>query len=231
MSISKKESARSKSYKKPKDAVLRPRTAYNFFYKYQRDLIVKSKASSQSNHGQEVLSKTTSIPCSWLDTSSRKRRPHRKTHGLIGLEQLTKKVAKRWRELDATTRNKFIALAEKDKIRYKKETLAHLSVSVQQNNMTDYRASLQYAKIARLNQENVHCTINVGIHSNRNCFSTDSNVSQLDQSVVEPIDLKRKPEFRPNFCASHDAIPICTMSNEDTLSAEEYDMIELLIQE
>lgn len=231
MSISKKESARSKSSKKPKDAVLRPRTAYNFFYKYQRDLIVKSRALSQSNDGQEVLSNTMPIPCSWLSTSSRKRRPHRKTHGLIGFEQLTKKVAKCWRELDANTRNKFITLAEQDKIRYKKETLAHFPASVQQNNITDYRMSLQYAKVARSNQENMHCRMNVGIRTNSNCFSSDGYIPQPDQPAYEPVNLKGKPEIRPNFCASHDAIPIRIESNEDNLSEEEYDMIELLIQE
>lgn len=102
------------------DEVLRPRTAYNFFYRYQRDMILKSKSLSTQNN--EIME----LPILEIDLSikPKRKRVHRKTHGLVSLQQLTKTVAKRWRELDKDSKNKFIALAEQDKIRYRNEVRA-----------------------------------------------------------------------------------------------------------
>jgi len=102
------------------DEVLRPRTAYNFFYRYQRDMILKSKSLATQNN--EILE----LPILEIDLCMRpkRKRVHRKTHGLVSLQQLTKTVAKRWRELDKDSKSKFIALAEQDKIRYRNEVRA-----------------------------------------------------------------------------------------------------------
>jgi len=52
------------------------------------------------------------------------KRPHRKRHGLISLQQLTKTVAKRWKEASPETREKFRSLAERDKVRYTNAMMA-----------------------------------------------------------------------------------------------------------
>jgi len=106
------------------DEVLRPRTAYNFFYRYQRDMILKSKSLSAQND------KIIELPVLEIDLCNRpkRKRVHRKTHGLVSLQQLTKTVAKRWRELDKSSRDKFIALAEQDKIRYRNEVRARKAI-------------------------------------------------------------------------------------------------------
>ena len=101
---------------KTKKEVLRPRTAYNFFYRYQRDLILNEKSRLISDNDDEKLFETYNDEC-------RRKRPHRKTHGLISLQQLTKTVAKKWKEVSPETRNKFKRLAEEDKVRYTQETM------------------------------------------------------------------------------------------------------------
>ena len=242
MSISKKSPARSKSCKNTKDEILRPRTAYNFFYRYQRDLILKSKASCNSNNGEATTSLMPS-PFSWSSDSSRRKRPHRKTHGLIGLQQLTKTVAKRWKEVDTETRNKFIALAEQDKIRYKNETLARPTAWMQPYHMINDHARfhyqqnrplLQHDKMPHFHREAFHYPMNIGIPSNisnvRN-YPYPHEFSHCDRSAYEPIDFKGRSELRPSRYASDHTIPVRVESNENNLSAEEYDMLELLIRE
>jgi hypothetical protein len=55
------------------------------------------------------------------DTSTSKRRPHRKTHGKIGFKDLVKKIGERWRALPTYDREYYIALAKQDLTRYKEQ--------------------------------------------------------------------------------------------------------------
>ena len=107
MTASNSQVDKSTTAKSTKKEVLRPRTAYNFFYRHQRDLILNAQPQLISDN----------------DDESRRKRPHRKTQGLIGLQQLTKTVAKKWKEVSPETRNKFKRLAEEDKVRYTQETM------------------------------------------------------------------------------------------------------------
>ena len=243
MSVSKKLPARSKSCKNAKDEILRPRTAYNFFYSYQRHLILKSKASCKLKQQEEA---TTSLMINSFFLSSdpsRRNRPHRKTHGLISLQQLTKTVAKRWKEADTKTRNKFIALAEQDKIRHKNETLARPAPWMQPydiiNDHTRFHYQpndllLQNNNMPQPQREDIHFPMYIGNPSNiqnvRN-YPFTHVFSHCDHSAYEPIDFTGRSESRPSYYACDHTIPVRVESNESGLSAEEYDMLELLIRE
>lgn len=50
-----------------------------------------------------------------------KRRKHRKTHGMINLQELTRKIAKRWKELKPDMKKQYQDLAKQDAARYREE--------------------------------------------------------------------------------------------------------------
>ena len=111
-----------------KSKILRPRTAYNFFYRDQRAVILNAKLSLLhvgASVGKE-LEKEHKNKSSHTHKSKGKR-SHRKTHGLISLEQLTKAVAKQWREASLDIREEYRILANKDKIRYTKEMISSIN--------------------------------------------------------------------------------------------------------
>lgn len=223
-----------------KDEILRPRTAYNFFYRYQRDLILKSKAnSSESKEGDKIPS-VISNPITWSGDTARRKRPHRKTHGLIGLQQLTKTVAKRWKEADTETKNKFIALAAQDKVRYRNESLSRTKVLLHpyHHNMNDgIGMQCQQNVVLLRNNEFPH------FERKPECFphevESNMNINSYpyryggyhgDRSLCEPIDYKKRSEIMPVFQSNNECIPDQTISQDNHLSAEEYDMLELLIR-
>lgn len=246
-----KGQARDKSCRSARDEILRPRTAYNFFYKYQRDLILKSKALSTSNHGdiKEINLYVDSFSC-----TSKRKRPHRKTHGLIGLQQLTKTVAKRWKEADTETRNKFIALAAQDKIRYKNESLTRSAVWMKPFNAVGSHSTIhqQHTPNFLLQVENPHCNLEQNPHLHKiemyqhdmrtqtpvrypPMVSPCNHIIDFPQSppIFEPVAYnspligKRQIRHPSNDYANVNR----TVSPDNTLSAEEYEMLDLLIRE
>lgn len=113
------KSSMSKRKKCNSQHILRPRTAYNFFYRHQRDIILNEKLRDTRNGNNDAGDK---IGQDLLNTKS-----DCKSHGLIGLQQLTKTVAKRWKEASVEKRRQFKLLAEQDKIRYTKAMMSRLN--------------------------------------------------------------------------------------------------------
>lgn len=121
-------------------SILRPRSAYNFFYRHQRYLIVQELSSSLGQTQQEGatpdLNDMNSIQEFLLKycKEDRKRRKHRKTHGMINLQDLTRKIADRWKKLDPKGKKLYQSLAKQDGERYKQEVKSHNdSVSVSEH--------------------------------------------------------------------------------------------------
>ena len=99
--------------------ILRPRTAFNFFYSHQRDIILnerlratKTKAENTCDNG----STNNKTGCALL-----RRKPHGKSQGT---HHLTKIVAERWKEVGTDKRKKYEIMAEKDRIRYSKAMMS-----------------------------------------------------------------------------------------------------------
>lgn len=238
MSISKKGKGKTCN-KNAKDEVLRPRTAYNFFYRYQRDLILKSKALSNSKDGNVDLSHIMPDPFTWCaNDSTRRKRPHRKTHGLIGLQQLTKTVAKRWKEADVETKNKFIALAAQDKIRYKNETLMRPNHWMHPYNVSSShpRMPMQHFQYPQYIRGGKQCyPMAVQSSTEINNYPYETRTYGGNRASFEPMDFKKRSNFTPMQSLSNPDIscqyetPINAIGA--ILSAEEYDMLELLMKE
>lgn len=125
-----KTNAKTKTKKKDKKYVCRNRSAYNFFYKHQRYVIIeelrKTSTSAKTNKNEEEQTSqqfqtVQEIEAFLLnvDTVAKSDRRHVKTHGLIGLQELTRLIARRWKECDEETKDIYKQLAIRDHLRYK----------------------------------------------------------------------------------------------------------------
>lgn len=90
-----KHAVKRSGWKKPKDKPKRPLSAYNLFFRHEREQILRSTA------------KPSYKP--------------RRSHGKIGFAALARSVAEKWKSLDEKTRSVFEAKAAVEKERYDKE--------------------------------------------------------------------------------------------------------------
>ena len=105
------ETQKKKKRKKPKGAPKRPLSAYNIFFKEERQRMLQSLPRMDNGPTSNSSSK-----------SSRRRRKGRdRPHGKISFENLAKTIGSRWRELGSAERKKFEILAAKDTERYTEE--------------------------------------------------------------------------------------------------------------
>jgi hypothetical protein len=102
--------------KKPKDQPKRPLSAYNIFFKEERNRILD--ALPATNNNDETTNGT--------NTAGGRKRKH-KPHGKIGFESLAKVVGQRWQDLTADQVEHYKEKAEADKYRYKKEMEQYVS--------------------------------------------------------------------------------------------------------
>ncbi|GFH53572.1 hypothetical protein CTEN210_10048 [Chaetoceros tenuissimus] len=108
----KTETQKKKKRKKSKDAPKRPLSAYNIFFKEERQRMLQSLPSMDNGPTSNSSSKS----------SRRRRRKGRdQPHGKISFENLAKTIGSRWRELGSAERKKFEILAAKDTERYTEE--------------------------------------------------------------------------------------------------------------
>lgn len=118
-----------------KKSVRRNRSGYNFFYKHQRNIILREIISKVSDPVQRFhLQENTSFV--YVDEKDennvrafllaveerpRVRRKHRRTHGMISLKELTETIARRWREALPDKKRLYHDLARQDSLRYRRE--------------------------------------------------------------------------------------------------------------
>lgn len=110
MSASTKPAGLDKVLTKPK----RPLSAYNIFFKHEREKLV-------SNEPAETNEPITLESLKVDPKRKTKKRRHRKSHGKIGFADLARTIAEKWKNLDAESRKVFEACAAKEKERYQKE--------------------------------------------------------------------------------------------------------------
>lgn len=108
--VEKKETQKKKKRKKNRGAPKRPLSAYNIFFKQERQRMLQSLPRMDNDPTSNSPSK-----------SSRRRKGRDRPHGKISFENLAKTIGSRWRELGSTERKKFEILAAKDTERYAEE--------------------------------------------------------------------------------------------------------------
>jgi hypothetical protein len=100
---------------------IRALSAYNFFFRYERERILNSQGDLDdvdldvSETNQEVM-----LRMHWNRDRTVKRR-HRKSHGKISFAELSRKISQRWHKLPEHQRNFFNEVAAKDWDRYHRE--------------------------------------------------------------------------------------------------------------
>ncbi|GAX24309.1 hypothetical protein FisN_4Lh423 [Fistulifera solaris] len=102
------------SKKKPKDKPKRPLSAYNFFFKEEREKILKVVLADDPE-------KVDNNPESedYLDEEMLKRL--RKEGGKVSFEEMGKLIGQRWKNIEGDNLTRFSEMATEDTERYKKE--------------------------------------------------------------------------------------------------------------
>jgi hypothetical protein len=112
--VKKKRKSPAVPWKKPKDMPKRPLSAYNLFFKEDRERILTA--------GPETVESAESPTCNDEEGTGRPDAKHGKTSG-IGFSNLTKRIAIRWQQLDSKGRAPYEKRAAIDKKRYDEEVL------------------------------------------------------------------------------------------------------------
>jgi hypothetical protein len=120
--VKKKRRSPAVPWKKPKDMPKRPLSAYNLFFKEERERILS--AGPMSTEGVGLPAGDGDEEPEGLDSSEKSRSDtkHGKTSG-VGFSNLTKKIAIRWQQLDKEGRAPYEKRAAKDKKRYDEAVL------------------------------------------------------------------------------------------------------------
>ena len=96
----------------------RPLSAYNLFFQYERDMLLRSKPSKEGQSHESMHMTIHNDPSERRNRSKTVRPP---PHGKIGFAELAKIIGSKWKSLDDPARKHFQDLAAVEKKRYVKE--------------------------------------------------------------------------------------------------------------
>lgn len=107
----------------PAEPPLRALSAYNFFFRDERDRIL-----NECEHDWTESKKEKLLSDHWNRDRTKKRR-HRKSHGKIDFTTLSKLISSRWKELSEDRKDFYRDVAAKDWERYQKELSEYKSAA------------------------------------------------------------------------------------------------------
>lgn len=106
--------------------LLRPLTPYNYYYREERDNIIFHISDEYdplplpvSNFAERRMKDL--LYQRWYVDPMKKKRPHRKTHGKMGFQVLSKKIAERWSQLSDEGKSFYRTMARYDDIYYREQ--------------------------------------------------------------------------------------------------------------
>ena len=127
------ETKAKKVRKKPKDKPKRPLSAYNIFFKEERQRILKEIPDGEEEEEESVDGTGDTAEGDAKTPRKRKKRPH----GKIGFESLAKKIGQRWQDLKGDHVKYYKEKAEEDMKRYKIEMEKYLTKQAEAKNLAE----------------------------------------------------------------------------------------------
>ena len=167
--------------------ILRPRTAYNFFYMYYSDILLKERL--QTIDDKLELSSDKSISGNLIEIQAKG-----KTHAQFSLKQLTKIIPKRWKEVSPETREKFKNIAEMDKVRYTNAIMPDLKPQQKSAVPNFHLPQLLDEDLTRLQQENMN-----NVKNTRASEKAESSAALDSQSSPSKIGVSNGSEYTDTF--------------------------------
>jgi len=185
----------TKKTKKDPHRPIKARSAYNFFYQFQRKMIMDSMFSMETvDEDESELLKI--IDPKKKDTieihaelraqfnrffgnasTTRKKRPHRKTHGKIEMQTLTKLVALRWKNANNDVRSFFQIEADKDSHRYRADMRTY-DKSLKEKALQEDIALEQNSSSAEATAQSCHLYPQNFLLNKKNMESQEKNTGQ-----------------------------------------------------
>mmetsp|Transcript_5746 Transcript_5746/g.9066 ORF Transcript_5746/g.9066 Transcript_5746/m.9066 type:complete len:616 (+) Transcript_5746:71-1918(+) len=186
-----------KSRKKPKDRPKRPLSAYNIFFKEERNRILESLPVNAAKEDDNTNSNTsdgeqTSDPENAPVKRRRRKRKGPAPHGKIGFESLAKLIGKRWQELEPDKMAIYKGKAEEDMQRYKKEMVLYKQKksSIEAGGKMNIKGSTgSLSSIGTANSSMSGSSMMLwNIQNNTN--NTSANEAMFDKNLFEPMPMQ-----------------------------------------
>ena len=118
-------------------SIIRPYTSYNLFFQLEREYLLQTKLGHKPNIQKLFNPKDKSnyqgpplppryasliLPYDWHipGKEKRRKRSHRKSHGMLSFHEMNRQVSSNWKTIDSTTRKFCKSLADMEAVKFKK---------------------------------------------------------------------------------------------------------------
>jgi len=184
----------------------RPLSAYNIFFKVQRQLIITGRQDDITD-----ITVVNEIAKASGDCDKQKKRVHRKSHGKIGFADLARSISPRWKGCRKDVKERFEELARKEKERYYDEVLVYRVKQLHETIASDSISSPQSRQSFSASTK-TSSTMETPIEMvPLPCDSKDENIASdtleplpfTNQPLTTPIDDKTCEFFLSAFAGDH----------------------------